>query len=103
MHAGPGIRQCTELGLVPLAMRPGKMEFRIRTNGSAPDLDAINDALTAIDPSALADVESASATLRISAALGSHDLLAVLAQAGYPVHRKQLEEVAPVCCGGCGG
>ena len=79
------------------------MEFRIRTNGLQPDLDAINDALTAMDPSALADVESATATLRVSVALGSHDLLAVLAQAGYPVNRKQLEEVAPVCCGGCGG
>lgn len=79
------------------------MEFRIRTNGRQPDLEAINDALAAIDPSALADLEPATATLRVAVALGSHDLLALLAQTGYPVDRKQLEQVAPVCCGGCGG
>lgn len=79
------------------------MEFRIKTHGPRPDLDTINDALTAIDPSAVADLEPVTATLRVSVALGSHDLLALLAQAGYPVERRQLESIAPVCCGGCGG
>ena len=79
------------------------MEFRIRTRGSQPDLDTINDALAAVDPSAVADLEAATATLRVSVALGSHDLLALLAQAGHPVNRKQLEQVPSVCCGGCGG
>ncbi|HET7556743.1 MAG TPA: hypothetical protein VFK08_01565 [Rhodanobacteraceae bacterium] len=79
------------------------MEYRIKTREPRPDLDTINDALTAVDPSAVADLEPATATLRVSIALGSHDLLALLAQAGYPVDRGQLEAIAPVCCGGCGG
>ena len=79
------------------------MEFHIKTKGVQPDLDAINDALTAIDPAAVADMDAAAATLWVSAALGLHELLSLLAQAGYPVERNQLEPIAPVCCGGCGG
>lgn len=79
------------------------MEFHIETRGLATDLDAINDALTAIDPSAMAAIDPADASLRIAAELGSPELLALLTRAGYPVDWKQLEQVPSVCCGACGG
>jgi hypothetical protein len=79
------------------------MEFHIRTRGASPNLDAINAALLDIDPMAMADIEPGGASLRVSAALGSPELIALLTQAGYPVDWKQLEEVPSVCCGACGG
>jgi hypothetical protein len=79
------------------------MEFHIRTRGASPNLDAINAALLDIDPMAVADIEPGGASLRVSAALSSPELIALLTQACYPVDWKQLEEVPSVCCGACGG
>lgn len=79
------------------------MEFHIKTRGVEPNLDAINGALLEIDPVAVADIEPGGASLRVSAALSSPELIALLTQAGYPVDWKQLEEVPSVCCGACGG
>ncbi|HEX5487542.1 MAG TPA: hypothetical protein VFX04_00165 [Rhodanobacteraceae bacterium] len=79
------------------------MEFHIRTQGRQPDLDAINAALLAIDPLAMADVDPANANLRISVQLGSPELLDLLTRCGYPVDWRQLEEIPAVCCGACGG
>jgi len=81
----------------------GTMEFHIKIRNASPALDAIHDALTAIDPSAMADVDPVDASLRIAAELGSPELLALLARAGYPADWKQLEQVPSVCCGACGG
>jgi|SRR5690348_1586883 len=79
------------------------MEFHIKTRGASRDLDAINDALTGVDPSAMADMDPVDANLRVAAELGSPELLALLARAGHPIGWKQLEEVPSVCCGACGG
>jgi hypothetical protein len=79
------------------------MEFRIKTHGVKPDLDAIADALLAIDPLAVVDVDSAGTGLRVAAALSSPELLALLTRTGYPVDWRQLEQVPSVCCGACGG
>ena len=79
------------------------MEFHIKTKGVKPSIDAINAALLEIDPMAVADIEPGGASLRVSAALSSPELIALLTQAGYPVDWKQLEEVPSVCCGACGG
>lgn len=79
------------------------MEFHIKTRGISPDLDAINDALTGVDPSAMADIDPANASLRIAAEMSSLELLALLTRAGYAVDWKQLEQVPSVCCGACGG
>lgn len=79
------------------------MEFHIKTLDTKPDLDAINDALLGIDPLAVADLDPVDASLRVSVALSSPELLALLTQAGYPVNWKQLEQVPSVCCGACGG
>ncbi|WHZ18060.1 MAG: hypothetical protein OJF55_000209 [Rhodanobacteraceae bacterium] len=79
------------------------MEFHIKTRGVKPDLDAINAALAAVDPMAVADLEPGGASLRVAVELGSPELLALLTRAGYPVDWRQLEEVPSVCCGACGG
>ena len=79
------------------------MEFHIKTRGVRPDLGAINDALTGVDPVAMADLDSAAATLRVSAELSSPELLSLLTRSGYPVDWRQLEQVPSVCCGACGG
>jgi hypothetical protein len=79
------------------------MEFHIKARGISPDLDVINDALTAVDPSAMADIDPADASLRIAAEMSSPELLALLTRVGYPVDWTQLEQVPSVCCGACGG
>lgn len=79
------------------------MEFHIKTRGAQPDLDAINDALLAVDPAAVADIDPADGTLRVAVELGSPELLALLTRVGYPVTWRQLEQVPSVCCGACGG
>jgi len=78
------------------------MEFHIKTRGVSHDLDAIKDALTAVDPSAMADIPSTRARA-FAAEMSSPELLALLTRAGYPVEWKQLEQVPSVCCGACGG
>lgn len=79
------------------------MEFHIKPMGVKPDLDAINDALVEIDPTAVADIDPGDASLRIAVELSSPELIALLTRTGYPVDWKQLEQVASVCCGACGG
>lgn len=79
------------------------MEFHIKTRGISPDLAAINGALTGVDPSAMDDIDPGDASLRVAAELSSPELLALLTRAGYPVDRKQLEQMPSVCCGACGG
>jgi hypothetical protein len=79
------------------------MEFHIKTRGISPDLGVINDALTGVDPSAMADLDPADASLRIAVEMSSPELLALLTRAGYPVDWTQLERVPSVCCGACGG
>lgn len=79
------------------------MEFHVKIMGVRPNLDAINEALLEIDPTAVADIDPGNASLRVAAELSSPELLALLSQAGYSVDWKQLEQVPSVCCGACGG
>lgn len=79
------------------------MEFHIKTMGVRPNLDAINNALLKIDPTAVTDIDLENTSLRVAVELSSPELIALLTQAGYPVDWKQLEQVPSVCCGACGG
>jgi hypothetical protein len=79
------------------------MEFHIKILGARPDLGAISAALLGVDPMAMADLDSAGATLRVAAELSSPELLSLLTRSGYPVDWRQLEQVPSVCCGACGG
>lgn len=79
------------------------MEFHITIVGSKPDLGAIEDAVGAVDPSALVDIDPAGLVLRVSASVDTVELLGLLDQAGYPVAQDQVFQVPSICCGGCSG
>jgi hypothetical protein len=79
------------------------MEFRIELGNAATDVGAIDKVVRAADPAASVDMDSASATLRVAAALDAFDLVRLLDQAGYPVTHRQVRQLPSVCCGGCGG
>jgi hypothetical protein len=79
------------------------MQFKINITGATPDIDAIEQAIGTIDPSALVDIDSAGRTLRVAAAIDAAQLLGLIGQAGYAVTAEQVEQVPSECCGGCGG
>lgn len=79
------------------------MQFRISITNSTPDIEVVERAIRTVDPSAVADIDQAGETLRVSAAVDSAQLLELMTQAGHPVAHEQLELVPSECCGGCGG
>jgi len=79
------------------------MEFHIEIVGPAPDVDAITDAILALDPAALVDIDPTGPVLRVAAALDALELLALMQQAGYPVAPDRVFQVPSICCGGCSG
>ena len=79
------------------------MQFKIGITEATPDIDAIEQAIGTIDPSALVDIDPAGRTLRVAATIDAAQLLGLIGQAGYAVTTEQLERVPSECCGGCGG
>jgi hypothetical protein len=79
------------------------MEFHIQLSGPAPEATVIEDAIRAVDPSALVDIDPASPTLRIATSVEARQLIALIVQAGYPVTLPQLTQLPSICCGGCSG
>ena len=79
------------------------MEFHIKLSGPAPDADVIEDAIRAVDPSALVDIDPASPTLRVATSVDARQLVALLDQAGYAVAPQQVTQLPSICCGGCSG
>lgn len=79
------------------------MEFHIDMTGLSPDLSAIEEAIHAVDPAALVDVDTAGDTLRISAWLDGAGLLLLINQAGYRVAHDRVSQIPSTCCGGCSG
>ena len=79
------------------------MEFHIEVRDVSPDLGAINAAIGAIDPAAVADIDATGTRLRIAAMIESPELVRLLAQAGLPVTLPQVKQLPSICCGGCGG
>ncbi len=79
------------------------MKFNIRTQDLPIDLATIEQALADADPAAVIDFDKAASLLRFSSFLTGKELLALMAQAGYPVSESALESVPSECCGGCGG
>ena len=80
------------------------MKYRLRTE-KLPDLDlaAIEAVLDERDPAGLVDRDPARALLRFSTCLGGAEVLALMADAGFPGEASALEGVPSECCGGCGG
>lgn len=77
------------------------MEFHIKLAGAIADLDALEHAIGAVDPSVVIDVDPTGPTLRVAASIDAIQLVLLLAQAGYPVAHDQVVQVPSICCGGC--
>jgi hypothetical protein len=79
------------------------MEFHITFAGAIPDPALVEDAIRAIDPSALVDVDPASPILRIATSIHARELVALIGDAGYPIGPAQVTQLPSICCGGCSG
>ena len=79
------------------------MEFHIKIAASLLDIGTIDDAIRAVDASALVDIDSAGNTLRVATSVGATELVSLLRQAGYPVAPHEVVQLPSICCGGCSG
>jgi hypothetical protein len=79
------------------------MEFKIEITGPAPDPRVIEDAIRAVDPAALVDIDPDGQALRVAALVGTHELVELITQAGYRVDSAQVRQLPSTCCGGCSG
>ena len=79
------------------------MEFHIKLDAVPADADIVREAIQAIDPAALVDIDPSGQSLRVAAAVDAGELLSVIRQAGYAVDADRVSQVPSVCCGGCGG
>lgn len=79
------------------------MEFHITMVVSPADIGAIEDAILAMDPSALVDIAPSGHALRVATSIDVEQLLASMGQAGFAVARHQVAQLPTICCGGCSG
>lgn len=79
------------------------MEFRINATGLLPGIETIEDALRALDPAALADIQPGTSTIRVSATLELHELVDLMHSVGLRLALDDIERVPSICCGGCSG
>jgi copper chaperone CopZ len=79
------------------------MEFHVKTTGCAPDVDVILEAVRAVDPSAMVDIDPSGDMLRVAASVDATALIALVNQAGYAVAPDQVIQLPSICCGGCSG
>lgn len=79
------------------------MEFHITMAVSPADIGAIENAILAIDPSVLVDIDPAGRALRVATSVDLAQLLALMRQAGFAVGRDEVAQVPSICCGGCSG
>ncbi len=85
------------------ACQEDAMEFHIKMTGPMPDLGAIDDAIRAVDPAALVDVDQAGDILRVATSVDSIELVSLINAAGYVVAGHQVTQLPSTCCGGCSG
>jgi hypothetical protein len=83
--------------------RGNPMEFHIALTEAAPDPAVVQDALSRVDPTAVADLDMSGLVMRVSASATAADLIEVLRQVGWTVAPKQVVQLPSICCGGCGG
>ena len=77
------------------------MEFHVAMRAPSPDIAAIEDAVRAVDPAALVDLDGS--TLRVATSLHPSELTSAIAAAGYPLDADQVTQLPSICCGGCSG
>lgn len=73
------------------------------STSASPDVAAIQQALAAVDPSALLDLDASGQNIRISTLATQAELLACLHHAGAADPSRYLAQLGSDCCGGCGG
>lgn len=78
------------------------MEFHVRPTRPLPPLVVIEDALLALDPAAVVDIDPVRG-LRVNAAIDSARLVALINGLGGAISPAEVEQQASVCCGGCSG
>lgn len=78
------------------------MRSIIRTGDGAPDVATLQQALHALDPAALVDLEPGGGAVRIATCLTDGELARVVRQAGNGMLSAP-ERLPSECCGGCGG
>ena len=78
------------------------MEFHVRSARPLPPLAVIEDALQQLDPAAVVDLDPTQG-LRVNAALGEQELVALLNRLGGEVRPDEAVRQPSVCCGGCSG
>jgi ribosomal protein L32E len=79
------------------------MEFHVKFPAPVPDPGRIEAIVRAVDPSALADIDPASSSLRIATSIGARELIELLVGAGHRVLPEQVRQLPSICCGGCRG
>lgn len=79
------------------------MEFHVSFSGATPDPAVVEDAVRAVDPAALVDIDASTRRLRIATSIDGRQLLALINQAGVPVAPTQLVQMPSNCCGSCSG
>ncbi|WP_295364475.1 hypothetical protein [Arenimonas sp.] len=79
------------------------MEFKVELGVRVANLGAVREALCAVDPAALADLDPLNPVLRVSANLSSGELQDLLARGGVDVAPGAIRPLPSNCCGGCGG
>lgn len=78
------------------------MEFHVRGAQPLPPLAVIEDAVLAVDPASVVDIDPLQG-LRVNAAIGAAQLVALLNAIGGKVSPAEVEQQPSVCCGGCSG
>ena len=86
----------------PTEFREMHMQYALKTD-TTPDLAAIGQAIAALDPAMLLDLDASGRTLRLSTCATRDELLACLDAAGVADADRGLVQLPSECCGGCGG
>ena len=79
------------------------MEYHVQLDTGRVETGQIEGELQSLDPAALADLDLATRTLRVSTSLDEARIAACLARTGFAVDAGAIERQPSTCCGGCGG
>lgn len=79
------------------------MEIHITLRSPPASLPRIEDAITAIDSSAVVDIDPAGLLLRVSTSLARTELLSLLSGVGITPPAQDVMQLPSTCCGGCSG
>lgn len=79
------------------------MEFHVQIVDALPDLEAVREAITLIDPAAVVDTDAGGGKLRVAAAFDALELRAALVRSGQGPWLGEIRQQPSLCCGGCGG